>query len=385
MQQYTYDNKELEIIAPKFGIIGSILSYKKGKAIGIMITSSNDKCDRNGIKFINCDGLEMSYEDLNMMTDAINNDYEYKSYNLGSTVILGCDSRKESTKIKGLLTNGIKSVDKTCKIIPIGSITTPILHHCVYKYNNKIYMNYLDKYFHVDSLLLMKGLVIDCANGMGAKLLRHFIDQCEIHHLNPLGNILINTSIENYNKLNNKCGSHYVLENNVLPDNYCDEYYDKLCASINADCSEVVFYYYINDKLYVLNGIHMLMLVVKYIVSVLNNNCIDEKINVKLISDVEISCDNLSDEKVYVNVLLCKSTREMHKMAKNCDIGIYYTKSGYGTVLFNNDKCNSITGINKLKEICNDLCGDALTNLVLVTRILNKMNLTKETWFQMLT
>ena len=188
-----------------------------------MITASHNPAEDNGVKLINNYGEMISSNDELFMTNYVNNSTSNEDVEqlqniqtITPEIYIGYDSRESSPELCNIIIQGIQTIDNNKSIIHnIEHITTPGMHYELYKSNNGVipYVEYLAAL--VTTLNNSRHIICDCANGIGSKILQ---DVCK---LNKNHNIytLVNTNMNDFNKLNNDCGSDFVVNNKILPCN----------------------------------------------------------------------------------------------------------------------------------------------------------------------
>lgn len=380
---FRFNNKIILELATKIGEAAAILSIKKNAYIGIMITASHNQYEDNGVKIINYNGHMLNSDDEKFISNYVNND-DYKiDFDINSKIkiVIGMDTRESSPLIKNKILNALHniSIKSTSHIIDIDYVTTPMIHYETQKINNKINLSYYDYYYSPNRFNVINNIIIDCANGVGAIWMKKFLTS---------NAILVNDKIDNYELLNNKCGSDYVCNNKIIPHEYINT--DKLMVSFDGDADRIVFYFIDNENFCLLDGDRISSLIVKYIIDVLKNY---EKINIS-IGVIHTAYSNGNFIKFIESIqtlsgkitTVCTATgvKNLHKEAEKYDIGIYFEANGHGTVLFNNSKLtDKIEELKELKEIFNQYVGDSISNLVGIMTILNKSNISYNDWYNL--
>lgn len=188
-------------IAEKVGTAIALLACYRNKSFGIMITASHNHYEDNGVKIMDEDGHMVSSDIERYLENYVNSNVEHDDneeivIHNDLKIIIGYDSRSSGPSICSRIVNGIKRVHKEFPHEVMEHVTTPQLHFRFsnFKTDYKIYAKQLAYKLHFPC-------VIDCANGIGAKVMRY---------INHRSLYLINTEIEKPDCLNVECSSDYV-------------------------------------------------------------------------------------------------------------------------------------------------------------------------------
>jgi len=266
-------HSKIESISIQIGIAMTLLSIRENRSFGIMITASHNHYDDNGVKIMDHKGDMVTLEIEKYLEHMVNQDQcEYTNVLLDTDkdnyncIHIGYDSRISSPIICDLIVQGIQSIYVDFPIKLHGYVTTPELHYTFSKMEKNI--SYLD-YIKRASKLINMNCILDCANGIGSKIMRLVSNPC-IH--------LINTEWSEPTKLNVLCSSDYVCTTRILPrlEGLNNIYVqDNLCASLDGDADRIVFYYRNSDRIIILNGDYIAALVLTYLSKQLSN-CVQE-------------------------------------------------------------------------------------------------------------
>lgn len=356
--------------------IGRILAYivkKNNTNYGIMITASHNMYLDNGVKIVNHEGEMINKDDEKIIESYVNSNFDLESLpNLleSKTIFIGRDTRNSGIDISLEIKNGIKSYCNLINIKDFNMVTTPQHHYLVHKKSfNKL--DYINKFYILNDLdLYTKSLLIDCANGIGYLALKDFkID------LN-----LINTDINNYEKLNNNCGSDFVISENEFPSNFIN---NKLGCSLDGDADRFIFYF--NDNgLKILDGDYIGAL---YLLSILKHNelmnldCSIGYIHSPYTNSGLINWIKNLNKNVNIECT-APGVKNLHKKAIKYDIGIYFESNGHGTMLINTNllKYHFLKIFNLIN---NQVIGDGISGIFCVIYCLVFLNINLKEWFNL--
>lgn len=349
--------------------VGYLLATKK--VLGVMITASHNVYTDNGVKIVDSQGKMIQSNDEKFLEDIVDftgvhqeippksvnlsNDHQEiltKSVELKHTVFFGKDTRRSCDKIKTEIVKGIRSVIDA-QIVDLGFCTTPEFHYLVGTNQTKSsYVTNIKQIIETNDIDLTN-VVIDCANGVGAKTLERILTHA-----------LINTDTENYPKLNNKCGSDYVMNNYELIKKYLQ---DKLYASFDGDADRIIFY--TNRSL--MTGDHISLLILNYVL----NNLSDFTARIGVVHTAYSNggfmekIDSIANKNVKIDRIMTPiGVKNLILEAEKYDIGIYFESNGHGSVIVNNNFNNEKLAL--LSKLFNKFTGDAVQNLVGVCYLL---------------
>jgi phosphoacetylglucosamine mutase len=344
-----------------------VLSHQKKKPIGIMITASHNPYTDNGVKIINYDGTMLSSEDETFMIDSMFKYTTYKRLVRKTTIVIGMDTRESSESIKQLLIKGIRQIDLDPSIIDLDKVTTPQLHHGVYKVSNAKYPSYDEAYFSRVCDLEFPHVVVDCANGVGAILMQKLVEQ----HSMQSNIILHHTNVSEYSQLNYKCGSDFIQKYGDASFCLMDHV---LHASLDGDADRIICYYNVNDSFYLLDGDYISALFAYYFYKCINTT----GLRVGVIHTNYANSNFIS----YIHSLgfhtKCSATgvKHLYRAAKEYDIGIFFESNGHGSVLFKNPHIDP-----DLSSILNPFIGDGITDLFAILYVLQELDISPKQWY----
>jgi phosphoacetylglucosamine mutase len=256
------------------GILAALRSkFQKGKVIGAMVTASHNQEEDNGVKLVDPMGemLEQSWEeyaiwlanaeDFETLVSKISEIVKITSIDLsiGGTVVSARDTRSSAPKLLQALQDGIEVLDGTYNFY--GFMTTPQLHYITRCLNTENtpqsygvptregYYEKLSRAYKkvVGNKPRNSNLTVDCANGVGAIVLKEFQKY--------LGDEYVSITIS-HDATNNPCvlnhnsGADFVKVQQRLPKGTILAPNARAC-SFDGDGDRIVFYYV--DGKYLIN------------------------------------------------------------------------------------------------------------------------------------
>ena len=354
-------------ISYKIGQACSILSHQRKKPIGIMITASHNPHTDNGVKIIYHDGSMLQPEDEEFMLHSVMSTESYKSLIRKSTIIIGMDTRESCEDLKELIMRGIRYVDLESKIIDIGKVTTPQLHHETYRYSYSKVPTYLTAYFSQISDLEYPHVVVDCANGVGSLRMRDIVDKYDLQN-----NIVLHyTDTTQANALNHKCGSDFVVSHGDPSFCMMDHV---LHASLDGDADRIVCYYSENGAFRLLDGDYISALFAYYFYKRVNTT----GLRVGVVHTGYANSRFLSFIHSLGFETQCTATgvKHLHRAAEEFDIGIYFESNGHGTVLLKDTYIDQ-----DLVAYINPLIGDGVADLFAICYVLQELDISPKQWY----
>lgn len=381
------------------------------RAVAVMITASHNPEEDNGIKLIDPLGEMMSMDWESLATDVANakedeladvlqkvGQIKRVDWSVQPRVLIGRDTRSTSPKLSNLVAAGIRSMGG--KVIDYGEVTTPQLHYMVRCTNLSLPVK-LDHYYSTiaDAFIklvskhgMLKGVTVDCANGVGYISLAKFTKR--------IGKVLpICERNTGEGALNKNCGADFVQKSKCLPQNF-DKTKDvgkKLC-SLDGDADRIVYFYVdTNGLFHLLDGDKILCLYVTLIAQLV------KKANLKLsIGVIQTAYANGAStqyiEKTLKVPVQCAKTgvKHLHPKAEEYDIGVYFEANGHGTVLFSekalrvfsakqkNSKKKkekyAISQLISISQLINPCVGDAVSDMLMAEVAMTSLGYSIEDW-----
>lgn len=170
---------------------------------------------------------------------------------------------------------------------------------------------------------------MDCANGVGSIGFRKLEE-----HLKPY----IDIEIRNFGNgvLNYGCGSDYVQKNKQLPICYSETDYNKQCISVDGDCDRVLCYISDGNVFRLIDGDKISCLFGKWIDSKLKILELENRLTMIIVQTAYANGASFSyiDSMGIKKALAKTGVKNLHHIAKEYDIGIYFEANGHGTVIF---------------------------------------------------
>ncbi len=362
-------------ISHKIGVIVSFLVSTKNQNYGIMITASHNLYFDNGVKIVNYNGEMISKDDEELIESYINDkvNISFPPDILSPKIIyIGNDTRESGFQIKNKIIEGIQS-NSSVIIKDLNHVTTPQHHYLVNKNSDNV-NDYVNKFKIISDLdLYLNNIVIDCANGIGFNTL---------NSLN-LNLNLINTKIDDFDLLNFKSGSDYVISDNIPPTNFNSE---KIGCSLDGDADRFIFYYFdINGDFKILDGDYIGALYMYTIIKQLK--FIDNEYSIGYIhspytNSALLKWLNELDDRIEI-VCAATGVKNLHHEALKYDISVYFESNGHGTLLINNSELLDNYFFKTFNLINNNIVGDGISGMFCVMYCMLVLNINCNTWFNL--
>lgn len=447
---FRYNGLLLSSTIFRVGVLAALRSLKTGSVTGLMITASHNPASDNGVKVADPGGGILTQE-WEPFADAIANAVNAENFvqlidefikkqgilcgNAYSGVVLVArDTRPSGEELLSAAIQGIGAV-KGVVAVDMGILTTPQLHWMVRSRNKGMPATESDYYVQLSSSvkILMEtsskvqksgphieGVVVDGANGVGAKklyTLQQFLEGIEVN--------IRNSGREGEGGLNDSVGADFVQKEKITPSGFGGDDVGKRCASLDGDADRLVYFYISSPEkkaVELIDGDKILTLFAIFIKQQLDSIYNQEKMES---SPAVRLAQNPSNEEchsvtlgivqtAYANGASTRYLRELglevvftstgvkylHEKATEYDIGIYFEANGHGTILFSeklllwlnafNEELSSASTVSEqrravqrllaISSLINQAVGDALSGLLLVEVILHYMGWSIQTW-----
>ena len=428
---FRYNEKTMINISEKIGIgVGIValminnngmkMSKKTIESIGVMITASHNVWTDNGIKIVDNEGDMISTDLEKIMEDVVNNNVEMidivntvnmdnNNFNNVIEIMIAHDTRRSCGTIYEKICAGISILNKLLTSYHIvctnlGYMTTPELHSSVVIKNNNAnelknikYEEYGEsmKKSILDNNIDISNVVIDCANGVGAVTLKKILTSQK--------SLIINTNTNDHHLLNENCGSDFIINNyeKIRISEHQPQHQHLLHASFDGDADRIIFYYIdgVKNQICIMDGDHISFLILKYVVNALEKHSIEKQNNdVIKIGIVHTAYSNggfmdaidcikeiiKTDDSCIKIDRVCVPTgiKNLIKVAKGYDIGIYFESNGHGSIMVN--KTYDIPELFQIDNIFNRFIGDSIGNLLGVCHILKQLNINNNEFFDLI-
>ncbi|KZT72835.1 phosphoacetylglucosamine mutase [Daedalea quercina L-15889] len=409
----------LDSVMFRVGILAGLRSKKlDGKTIGVMVTASHNPEPDNGVKLVDPRGemLETSWEaHATALANAKNTDEFLAALDTFATtlkidlskpakVVYARDTRPSGPALVAALEDGIAAIGAEGR--DAGITTTPVLHYLVRAINTKGtkdeygedseegYLRKLSAAFKklVAGKSVIPPLVVDCANGVGAKVANELAEYLG----DKLRLIPVNTSTTTPGALNNACGADFVKTQQKLPSLPIELKPGQRACSLDGDADRLI-YYYLDDRgqFHMLDGDKIAALSAAFIGELTKAAGLDSKIRVGI---VQTAYANGGSTKYLSERLPVKcvptGVKHLHHAAEKFDVGVYFEANGHGTVLFSPQSQEILstyqpstpaqsTALNHLinfAEVINQTVGDALSDMLMVETVLAHKSYSGEEW-----
>ncbi|EIE18707.1 intramolecular transferase [Coccomyxa subellipsoidea C-169] len=384
------------------GLLMALRALKTGGVTGLVVTASHNPVEDNGVKLVDPTGymLDQAWEAwANKLAAADDEDgtcavvqelFQVEDIPYGSsTVMLAHDTRPSADALVKAAAAGVAAMGS----LPIacGQLTTPQLHWMVrqcnagLKHKEKAYYEALATgYARLVSghPAPSEGLIVDCANGVGAAKLQVLADR-----LAPgLSAELRNTGAEG---LNDCCGADFLQKERRLPAGFQDVPEGARCASLDGDADRLVYFQRRGaaDEVHLFDGDRIAVLAALLVMDLLRSLITAEQ-PPPTVGIVQTAYANGASTAYIEEKLKCEvrvtptGVKHLHAAAEEFDVGIYFEANGHGTVLFSaalvqrlhelGDDSGPAKALLALVDMVNQAVGDALSGVLLVEAALRR-------------
>eukprot|EP00915_Cephaloidophora_sp_WS-2016_P008729 GHVH01012210.1.p1 GENE.GHVH01012210.1~~GHVH01012210.1.p1 ORF type:complete len:552 (+),score=73.06 GHVH01012210.1:64-1719(+) len=411
------------------GAIAVLTSLQFGcKHVGMMITASHNPAPDNGVKLVSFDGSMVKpdiesiavklvnsptfVEDLDRQIQLLSGDSHEILPNC--TVVIGRDTRESSKLFSTSASEMVRALG--AKVVDLGVVTTPQLHFGVWHQNRygslgtpDVYKTYfatrLNECYPDASNDEPSKLMFDGACGVGALHVGCFTSALE--------KIKVDLCIcngPNDGELNLGCGSDFVQTSQAPPARFT--FKGVRCASVDGDADRIV-YHHVDEcgTFHLIDGDKIAALYLM-VINRMILDCDHSKFALKplAISVVQTAYANgastIALEKVKSDpasmtvhpdvecIIQCSKTgvKNLHHIAEESDISVYFEANGHGTVIFNEEnlmawaKERCVAGSKPFKRLLaflglfNASVGDAFTDLLACEVGLKMLNMSIGDW-----
>eukprot|EP00736_Rhodelphis_marinus_P000065 Rmarinus@m.940 len=391
-------------------------------AVGLMITASHNPACDNGVKLVDGDGgmLDIRWERYATLlanarseadlTAALGVVVEENGIDMDAPalVILGRDTRTTSPGLAAAVRKAVCALSGAM-VHDFGEVTTPQLHYLVRSYSRGRRTTLATYYSDLASaarFLLGRSppsttrtmLVVDCANGIGAKHLAGLWDVLSADGSLPLPTLQLRNTGDG--GLNDQCGADFVQKEKRLPEGLSGQFSPstRFC-SLDGDADRIVFFHMpgtsesaatASTDISILDGDRTSVLLAGFVKDQLKalGGYVDLSVGVVQTAYANGGSTHYLSEILGVNVELAKTgVKHLHPKAEAYDIGIYFEANGHGTLLYSEKAWSQISNVlrqpglpvaaRKAAEmlkgvftLANQAVGDAIADLLLVECIL---------------
>lgn len=423
-------------VMPRCGVVAVLSSYlQDSRPVGLMVTASHNPAPDNGVKLVAKSG-EMVKPNIEELAIALVNssdfpsEVEKKCKDIGlsgaedpalkaCTVIIGYDTRESSEGFAFAIKEVIAALGAKC--IDLGVVTTPMLHFAVWHFNEFNSVGTPEKYFQFfsqkfsnslprDATYEPTRLIFDGACGVGAIHADSFAPTLK----------QLNVSLEVINHpgdgiLNSECGSDHVQVSQKAPNHF--NHYGHRACSVDGDADRLVYYFQeANGKFNLIDGDKIAILYFqvlnKFILSLGGKIEKKDPLSIAVVQTayangastdamkqlIKDPASMASLEDIQVDVHCAKTgVKNLHHVAENADIGIYFEANGHGTVIFKKDRVlgwgskRGVTETENFKELLsflelfNAAVGDAYADLLACEVGLKVLNWSMSDWISVYT
>jgi len=367
---FRMDASLLDSTCLRMGMLAVLRSLRVAAPVGIMVTASHNGPKDNGLKVADADGGMMvaSWEKhatalANAEDDKVAEVLEsiaketgiqtalYSCSQLEATVFLGRDTRDSSPALSNLVKLGVESLGG--KVIDIGIVSTPQLHHVVYSYNRgeakwASVAGYSDKVESAFRRLLATApagtprsktcppLLIDCANGVGSHAIQTLAGN--LRDVQPIEL----RNVAGSGPLNSGCGAEHVQKKRLPPKSGVSPMTDQgvRIASFDGDADRVVFLYFDEaGRFQLLDGDKIAVLTADFLNANLKAAGLDQKVSLGIVQTAY--ANGAAHAAVLAKGIKCPyaktGVKYCHHKALDFQIGIYYEANGHGTAMFKDE------------------------------------------------
>jgi phosphoacetylglucosamine mutase len=399
------------------GILMAIRSLKTQQATGICITASHNPAPDNGVKLVEPSGemLLQSYEPIADQLTSIEDDKQLAQAvvelmqrerivpgggDSAPLVLIAHDTRPSGPELAAAAAAGVSCIGGEARML--GLLTTPQLHWTVMRTNQGLpasessYCSELSAAF-----LKLAGkaspphvLFVDCANGVGGSKFAALAES-----LGQAG-LLLRLRNTGDGVLNAECGSDFVQNRRILPNNFDELPPNSRCCAVDGDADRLVYFATPSEpgeRIVLLDGDKIAALaagLVKNLVARLPGQLSNNSVGV-----VQTAYANGRSTEYLCKCVGCEvavtptGVKHLHEAAHAFDAGIYFEANGHGTLLFKQSFLEALREVEKesvaaqellaLNGIINAAVGDAMSGILLVEAALRRKGWDLKQWSEL--
>lgn len=408
----------------RMGILAALRARTVGQTVGVMVTASHNPEADNGVKLVESDGsmLPIEWEVhatrlANATDDTLGSVIEHLATDIGAIkakgrqmrIIIGRDTRASSGPLAAAVAEGAGSLAPFATWM-LGLVSTPQLHFVVRcqrtrpfygkgtiaGYFDKLIKSYLDFLTAVDEQQstprkkYMPKVVVDCANGVGAKVMSDATPRLA-------DRLAVKVVKAGDGALNEGCGADYVKVKQSAPLGIEPLETGERGVSFDGDADRVVYFCSPGGKFALLDGDRIATLLVAFISAQLAKCEIDDlRIGIVQTAYANGASTKYARSKgIKEENLVCAKTgvKHLHHSALDMDVGVYFEANGHGTVVFSRkfgkkvQKAATVPETQKsarllllFQKIINETVGDAFSDFLAVEAVLYASDMSAEDW-----
>lgn len=394
------------------GLLMAARSMAVGATTGLVVTASHNPAQDNGVKLVEPSGymLQQTWEahanrlaqwdDDASLQSCLQEVFTSEAIAAGAParVLLACDSRPSSPALLAAASAGVQALGGVA--VDCGLLTTPQLHWQLRRLNQGLPWA-LEDYFTTmagayqqlvaGTQPLGQGLIVDCANGIGA---RHL--QTLSQHLQQSG-FVMTAKCTGDGILNGGCGADFIQKERQMPHTFHQLPQGSRCASLDGDADRLVYFTQQDGTFHLLDGDKIAVLAALLVRDILNDLQLPaESIKVGIVQTAYANGASTAFMRDHLGIEVSVTptgVKYLHEEAVKFDIGIYFEANGHGTVLFSDSLLNrlhEIEGQGKaardliaLSQLINQAVGDALSGVLMVEAALRRRQWGLEQWGQL--